>query len=101
MPYLLFQAILKYERNPTLESHTVFVVGMKRTVLQFNKSEVSREYLKDLINRKVPCDPFVLLRSDQYELLEQNDRKECVRGFLGLIQNIRSQFDLYEMKYEP
>ena len=98
MPYLLFQAILKYERNPTLESHTVFVVSMKRSTLQFNKSEVSREYLKDLIDQKGPRDSFVLLRSDSYELLEQNDRKECVRGFLGLMQNVRSQLDLYEMK---
>lgn len=101
VPYLLFQAMLKYERNSTLESYTVFVVSMKRTVLQFNKSDISQEYLKDLMNGKVPCDSFVLLRSEPYELLEQDSRRECVRGFLGLIQNIRSQFDLYEWKEEP
>ncbi|PGH34134.1 hypothetical protein GX50_03002 [[Emmonsia] crescens] len=98
VPYLLLQAILKYERNPTLDSHTAFVVSMKGTTLQFNKGAVSREYLKDLIRRKVPSDPLMFLRSDPYELLEQDGRRECVRGFLGLIRNIHTQLELYEAR---
>ena len=98
MPYLLFQTILKYERSPTLISHIAFVVSMKGTTLQFNKAVVSREYLKDLISQKVPDDTLNLLRSEPYELLEQDSRRECVRGFLGLMENIRSQFELYETR---
>lgn len=71
---------------------------MKGTTLQFNKAEISREYLRDLISRKVPSDSLTLLRSDPYELLEQDDRRECVRAFLGLMENIRTQLDLYEIR---
>lgn len=96
MPYLLFQAILKYERSPILNYHTAFAVSMKGTTLQFNKAVISREYLKDLVSRKVPDDTLNLLRSEPYELLEQGSRRECVRGFLGLMENVRGQFELYE-----
>ena len=95
MPYLLFQAILKYERSPMLDFHAVFVVSMNGTHLQFNKGVISREYLTDLISHKVPIDSFTLLRSDLYELLEQKDRKECARAFFGLMQNICAGLDKY------
>ncbi|KAK2767444.1 hypothetical protein FQN54_003600 [Arachnomyces sp. PD_36] len=96
VPYLLFQAILKYERSPTLDSHTAFVVSMKGTSLQFNKAEVSREYLKDLISQKVPRDTLTLLRSELYDMMEQDSRREFVRGFSGMVRHMRSQFGLYE-----
>lgn len=98
MPYLLFQAILKFERNPTLESHSAFVVSMKGTMLQLNKGVVSQNYLEDLICYKVPSDSLSLLRSGPYDLLEQDDRRDFVRVFLGLMQNLRTQRELYEIR---
>lgn len=96
MPYLLIQAILRHERDSSLESHTVFVVSMKGTSLQFNKGVISREYLTDLISHRVPRDSFKLFRSGLYDLLEQKGRKESARGFFGLIQNVKAQFKKYE-----
>lgn len=101
MPYLLLQAILKYERSPILNSHTAFVVSMKRTTLQFNKAVVSREYLEGLVSsQEVPSEgcTFNLLRSEPLELLGQGGRRECVRGFLGMMEDIRGQFGLYEAR---
>ncbi|KAF3481403.1 uncharacterized protein GIQ15_04162 [Arthroderma uncinatum] len=54
VPYLLLQAILKYNRNPTLETYHGFVVGVKGSTLQFNKGAVSREYLEGLIRTTSP-----------------------------------------------
>lgn len=97
---MLFQAILKYEREPTLDTHTTFVVSMKGANLQFNKAIISREYLTDLIEHKAPRDYLRLYRSSLLDLLEQDDRRKCVRGFLGLIQTVHDQFKQYKIK-EP
>lgn len=98
MPYLFLQAISKYEHNPISDFHTMFVVSMKGTNLQFNKGVFSREYLTDLISHKVPRDSFMLLRSSLYELLEQMDLEESAGGSFALIQNDQTQSNKYEMK---
>lgn len=42
--------MLGHEQNPDLESYTAFVVGMKGTIIQFVKGDLSRSYVQDLIN---------------------------------------------------
>ncbi|KAK2789955.1 hypothetical protein FQN52_005763 [Onygenales sp. PD_12] len=88
VPYILFQAILKHERDPSIESHGILVVSMKGTTFQFNKGVVSKPYLEDLLLHKVPSDPLTILRSGPYNLIEQDGRREYVRAMLGLIQNV-------------
>ena len=88
---------MKYERQPALESHSAFVVSMKGTTLQINKAVVSRQYLNDLISQKVPSDALTLLRSETYDLLEQDGRRECLRSLFGLIRDIRAQFPVYQL----
>jgi hypothetical protein len=98
VPYLLLQAILKYERNPDLDSHTTFVVSMKGTTLQFHKGLISRNYLKDLIDQKVPSDYFTLLSSEPLDLFEKYGRRECLRMWFGLTRELQTQLELYQMK---
>ncbi|KAK2810540.1 hypothetical protein FQN50_002797 [Emmonsiellopsis sp. PD_5] len=88
VPYILFQAILKHERDPSIKSHGVFVVSMKGTTFQFNKGVVSKAYLEDLLLYQVPGEPLTILRSGPYNLIEQDGRREYVRAMLGLIQNV-------------
>ncbi|KAK2791045.1 hypothetical protein FQN53_007234 [Emmonsiellopsis sp. PD_33] len=87
VPYILFQAILKHERDTSIESHGILVVSMKGTTFQFNKGVVSKPYLEDLLLHKVPSDPLTILRSGPYNLIEQDGRREYVKAMLGLIQN--------------
>lgn len=53
-PYLLFQAFLKYEKNPSLADYNTFVVSMKGTSVQFVRASCSNSYLRDLVDRKAP-----------------------------------------------
>ncbi|ODM21654.1 hypothetical protein SI65_02498 [Aspergillus cristatus] len=84
-PYLLFQAFFQYEQNPTLDDYNAFVVSMKGTTIQFVRASCSNSYLRDLVERKAPGSPLGVCFSEHYDLLEQKDRKEFVRIFIGLI----------------
>ncbi|PGH11574.1 hypothetical protein AJ79_04832 [Helicocarpus griseus UAMH5409] len=91
VPYLLFQAILEHERRSLEVSHNTFVVSMRGATLQFNKGVISRTYAEDLLHRKVPSEPLRLLRSNTYNLLEQDGRRECSKAWLGLVRNLSAE----------
>ena len=95
-PYLLLQAILKYERQPARSSHSTYVISMKGTMLQVSRAVVYRQYLRDLIDQKIPTDTLTVLRSGLYDLLEPDGRRECLRAFLGLTQDINGQIQIYK-----
>lgn len=84
-PYLLFQAFLTYEKNPSLADYNTFVVSMKGTSVQFVRASCSNSYLRDLVDRKAPQSSLDLHFSKPYDLLEQDYRKEFVRVFIGLV----------------
>ena len=75
-PYLLFQVLLAYERNPDLENFTASVVSMKGTSVQFVKANCSGFYIQDLKSRGVPRTSLEIYFSEPYDLVEQDGRKE-------------------------
>ena len=96
VPYLIFQAILFYEQNSTLDNYAAFVGCMNGTTFQFAKGVFSHSYLHDLINHQVPSDSLKIYRSQPYELLEQEDRKEFVKIYIGLFQCISNLLQGYQ-----
>lgn len=99
-PYLLIQIILKYEREPALDSYTAFVLIMKETTVQVVKATCSNAYIQDLISSKVPEDPLELWFSVPYDLLEQGDRKEFLRLHIGLVRSLYDMLYVYNLNPE-
>lgn len=92
---LLFQAILAYEHRPALDEYTTFVVGVKGNTYQFIGATCSRLYIEDLVNRKAPGSPVDVYFSEPFDLLEQDDRREFSKIFIGLLNCMHNLLRTY------
>ena len=95
-PYLLFQAFLAYKKNPSLGDYNTFFVSMKGTVVQFVRASCFNSYLRDLANHKAPGSSLGLYFSEPYDLLEQKDRREFVKVFIGLVNYLYGLLDIFD-----
>lgn len=95
-PYLLFQVFLAYEKNPSLAHYNTFVVSMKGTTIQFVRASCSNSHLKDLADGKAPGSSLGIYFSEPYDLLEQKDRREFVRAFIGLVNYLYDILDIFD-----
>ena len=78
-----------------MQNYTAFVVGMKGSIIQFVKGDFPRSYIQDLINRQTPTSSLEIGFSQSYDLLEQEDRRELIRVFIGLFQCLYDLVDMY------
>ena len=87
IPLQLFRVFFSkaYEHKPSLDEYTTFVVGVKGNTYQFVRATCSRSYIEDLVNRKAPGSPVHVYFSEPFDLLEQNDRREFSKIFIGLL----------------
>ena len=79
-----------------MDEYNTFVVSMKGTIIQFVRASCSNSYLQDLAYRKGPGSLLELYFSDPYDLLEQEDRKEFVRIFVGLVNYLYDLLDILD-----
>ena len=95
-PYLLIQMALAFEWNPDLDNYTTFVVSMRGSTFQFIRSTCPALYIKDILSSRAPRAPLELYFSGPYDLMEQEDRKEFLRIYLGLIGCLNNLLDVYK-----
>lgn len=87
---------LAYEQNPDLGNYSAFVVSMRGPTFQFIKSTCPALYIKDLFSGRAPSVPLKMYFSGPYDLMEQEDRKEFVRIYLGLLGRLNDLLDVYK-----
>ena len=80
------QGILAYNQNPDLESHTGFVVSVDRTVLHISMAAMSRIYIEKLCQGNSSIEHLQFCRSELYDLVECDGRREALRLIMGLFR---------------
>jgi hypothetical protein len=88
IPQILVQAVLAYEKNPSLDNHTAFAVRVNGTVLQLSMAVIHHTYMEELYQGKPLNEGLTLFRSESYDLREPDRRREVVRIFIGLIRRL-------------
>jgi len=83
---ILVQGILANNHNPTLDSHSVFVVRMDRTVLRLTRAFIPRGYIEELYQGRPIREGLQLSHSEMYDLQEPDRRREALRLFNGLFR---------------
>lgn len=86
VPQILVQGILAYDRDPTLESHTAFVLRIDGSILQVSMAVISHTYMNELCHGRPFSEGFRLCRSVPYDFLERDGRREALRLFTRLFR---------------
>ena len=69
---------------------------MRGSTFQFIRSTCSALYIKNLFSGRAPGHSLEMYFSGPYDLMEQEDRKEFVRIYLGLLGYLNSLLDVYK-----
>jgi hypothetical protein len=96
VPQILVQGILAYDKNPSLDSHTGFVVSLDKTALHVSMAAMSRAYMENLGKGNPSSERLQFRRSQPYDLLEPDGRREALRLLVGLFRYLDQ-----EASYSP
>lgn len=86
VPQIIVQGILAYNRDPTLQSHTAYVLRIDGSVLQVSTAVISRTYMNELCRGRPFSEGLRLCCSVPYDFLERDGRREALRLPNGLLR---------------
>lgn len=93
VPQLLIQAVFAYLQNPGLEKYTGFVVSLDRTVVHVAKGVMTEKYLKSLCSGQALNGDLEFYRSEAFDLLERDGRREFLRVLVGMLKYLAEEND--------
>lgn len=82
----LIQAILMFQKNPTLETHTAFALRIEGIKLQFSSAVISQTYIHSLSHGNPLIEDLTFFHSVTYDLRESDQRREILRLIIGLLR---------------
>lgn len=86
VPQILIQAILMFQKHPTLETYQPFALRLNGTKLQLSSALISQGYIQNL-SRNIPLiEELTIRHSVAYDLGEPQDRREILRLLVGLLR---------------
>ncbi|PGH18984.1 hypothetical protein AJ79_00017 [Helicocarpus griseus UAMH5409] len=88
VPQCLIQAVRAYSRNPYLNAYTAFVVVLNGTRAHVSRATFSRAYIHGLYEAYSVNEEMQLSRSESFELLDQDGRREFMRLLIGVLRYV-------------
>lgn len=92
----LFPAIIAYSRNPSLKEYHGFAICYDGRYMYVIKAIVSSTYMESFCKHRITEEDLLLYRSDQFEVIDPDNRRELVRLGVSLMKNLAgsSQFGI-------
>ncbi|KAL1965584.1 hypothetical protein VTN77DRAFT_5668 [Rasamsonia byssochlamydoides] len=79
VPQMLVQALIAFDKYPSLNSHATFVLRINGTVWQLSTATITRSYMEALQQHKPVPTHFSLYTSEEFDLVERKGRREISR----------------------